>query len=111
MRHCFGSRRWAMTAVAVAVAALSALTGCAEPAAAPAKPLQANMLLDGGRVVLPNGWQISPAGRTTKLPGDMPMRMIFAPAGQQLLVNTGGYNQHGISVLDAHGGELVQNVK
>jgi YVTN family beta-propeller protein len=111
MRHCFGLWRWAMTAVAVAVAALSALTGCAEPAAAPAKPLQANMLLDGGRVVLPNGWKISPAGRATKLPGDMPMRMIFAPGGQKLLVNTGGYNQHGISVLDAHSGELVQNVK
>src|SRR5437879_10571799 len=65
------------------------------------EPLRANMLLDGGQVVLPNAWKISPAGHATKLPGDMPMRMIFTRDGKHLLVNTGGYNEHGMSVIDS----------
>src|SRR5436190_24063607 len=74
-------------------------------------PLRANMLLDGGQMLLPNGWKISPAGHATKLPGDMPMRLVLAPGAKRLLVNTGGYNEHGISVLDATTGELLQRVK
>src|SRR5947207_1343703 len=74
-------------------------------------PLRANLLLDGGQVLLPNGWKISPAGHATKLPGDMPMRIVLAPDGKRVLVNTGGYNEHGISVLDATTGELLQHVK
>src|SRR5256885_4307588 len=74
-------------------------------------PLRANLLLDGGQMLLPNGWKISPAGHATKLPGDMPMRIVLAPGGKRVLVNTGGYNEHGISVLDATTGELLQQVK
>src|SRR5436190_14993026 len=70
-----------------------------------------NVLLDGGQMLLPNGWKISPAGHATKLPGDMPMRLVLAPGAKRLLINTGGYNEHGISVLDATTGELLQRVK
>src|SRR5690349_18576791 len=75
------------------------------------EPLAANVLLDGGRVVLPNGWTVSPAGKATKLPGDMPERILFSPDKKQILVNTGGYNVHGISVLDASTGAVLQHVR
>src|SRR2546421_3513654 len=75
------------------------------------QPLRPNVLLDGGQMLLPNGWKISPAGHATKLPGDMPMRIVLAPGAKRLLINTGGYNEHGISVLDATTGELLQQVK
>src|SRR3954469_25847043 len=72
-------------------------------------PLRANLLLDGGQVVLPNAWKISPAGHATQLPGDMPERILVTSTGQ-ILVNTGGYNEHGVSLLSP-AGELLSHVK
>ena len=102
----------------VAAALLSAastlvIAETTQPSAPPVQQqqLQANVLLDGGQVVLPNAWKISPAGKATKLPGDMPERMIFVGGGKYLLVNTGGYNEHGIAVLDAATGQLLHHVK
>src|SRR5256885_16896645 len=60
-----------------------------------------------GATVLANGWEITPAGRHIPLPGDMPMRMILAPDGKHLLVNTGGYHNHGIYVIDLAAEKLV----
>src|SRR5215217_8063522 len=93
--------------------ALVACSGCnaqRQPASDADEALQANMLLGGGRVLLPNGWKISPAGKPTELPGDMPERILFSPDKKHILVNTGGFNVHGISVLDAQTGELLQHV-
>src|SRR5689334_22904786 len=89
-------------------ALLAIIAGCA---AGDPPPLHPNMLLDGGRVLLPNAWKISPAGTATKLPGDMPERILFMPDGKRILVNTAGHNEHGISVLDAVTGKLLQHVK
>jgi YVTN family beta-propeller protein len=85
------------------------LAGCARAQAATTQPLRPNILLDGGQVMLPSGWKISPAGRATKLPGDMPMRMLFAPDRRYLLVSMGGYNDHGVSLLDGATGKIVDN--
>jgi YVTN family beta-propeller protein len=54
-----------------------------------------------GAVTLPNGWRITPAGTHIELPGDLPMKMQLTADGSQLLVNTGGYHDHSISVLDS----------
>src|SRR3954453_2499550 len=92
--------------------ALTLPAGCAaESRRESDPPLRANVLLDGGQVVLPNGWKVSPAGHATKLPGDMPMRMLLANNGRELLVSIGGYNEHGISFLNAASGELLGHVK
>ena len=52
----------------LAVIVICAYCACAfarEPASAPTDaPLRPDVLLDGGRVLLPNGWTLSPAGRT-----------------------------------------------
>src|SRR5438477_3929065 len=102
-------------ALVIALIGVSAAWGCARlsttsPASAVDQPLRANVLLDGGQVLLPNGWKITPAGHATQLPGDMPERILFTPDGKYLLVNTGGYNEHGISLLDATTGKLLHHV-
>ncbi len=63
-----------------------------------------------GRVMLPNGWHVTPAGHAIALPGDMPLKMIVSPDGKYLLVNTGGFHDHTVSVLDLQTEKLTQSV-
>ncbi len=65
----------------------------------------------GGRGTrLPNGWQITPAGTAIALPGDLPLKMLFSPDGKYLLVNTGGYHDHSVSVIDPAILKVTQSV-
>ena len=59
---------------------------------------------------LPNGWHVTPAGTPIALPGDLPLKMQFSPDGKSLLVLTGGYHDHGVSVIDPTSNRLVQSV-
>lgn len=59
---------------------------------------------------LPNGWHITPAGTHIPLPGDLPLKMMFSFDGKYLLVATGGYHDHGVSVIDRATGKITQNV-
>jgi len=60
-----------------------------------------------GAVTLPNGWRITPAGMHIQLPGDLPMKMQVAAGGSLLLVNTGGYHDHSLNVIDTASRELA----
>jgi YVTN family beta-propeller protein len=53
-----------------------------------------------GAVTLPNGWRITPAGEHIALPGDLPMKMYVIAGGRKLLVNTGGFHDHSLNVID-----------
>ena len=61
-----------------------------------------------GKMVLPNGWRITPAGRHIKLPGDLPMKMIVTGDGK-LLVNTAGWHDHDVNVIDIKSEKLEQS--
>src|SRR5271165_2714739 len=61
-----------------------------------------------GAVTLPNGWRITPAGRHIKLPGDLPMKMIVTADGK-LLVNTAGWHDHDVNVIDIKSEKLEQS--
>jgi YVTN family beta-propeller protein len=61
-----------------------------------------------GKMVLPNGWRVTPAGRHIKLPGDLPMKMIVTSDGK-LLVNTAGWHDHDINVIDIKSEKLEQS--
>ena len=69
-------------------------------------------LPDGGGTGtrLPNGWHITPAGTHIPLPGDLPLKMLFSPDGKYLLVSTGGYHDHGVSVIDPATLKVTQSV-
>ncbi len=53
-----------------------------------------------GAITLPNGWRITPAGAAIPLPGDLPMKMHVTSDGGSLIVNTGGFHDHSVSVID-----------
>ena len=55
---------------------------------------------NGKSVTLPNGWRVSPAGRQIDLPGDLVFKIILTPDGKSLVVNTGGYHDHSVSLID-----------
>ena len=59
---------------------------------------------------LPNGWHVTPAGTPIALPGDLPLKMQFSPDGKSLLVLTGGYHDHGVSVIDPAANRVTQSV-
>jgi YVTN family beta-propeller protein len=67
-----------------------------------------NKLSTEGRTTLPNGWRISPAGRHIKLPGDLPMKMLVTADGK-LLVNTAGWHDHTVNVIDLKTEKLEQS--
>jgi len=67
--------------------------------------------LPDGSTMLPNGWKLSPAGKATQLAGDMPTQMLLTADGKYLLTATGGYNEHGISVIEVASGKLVDHAK
>jgi YVTN family beta-propeller protein len=61
-----------------------------------------------GRMMLPNGWRVTPAGKHIELPGDLPMKMIITADGK-LLVNTAGWHDHDVNVIDIKTGKLEQS--
>src|SRR5580704_9031780 len=61
-----------------------------------------------GKMLLPNGWHVTPAGRHIKLPGDLPMKMIVTSDGK-LLVNTAGWHDHDVNVIDIKSEKLEQS--
>ena len=75
------------------------------------------MLLAGQReggiarqIRLFNGWGLSPAGKAIELPGDLPARILFSSDSKYLFVNTTGFNEHGVSVIDLATSRVVQHV-
>ena len=58
-----------------------------------------------------NGWFLSPAGERTTLVGDTPGTIIFSEDGKYAFVNTCGYNDHTLSVIDWHTGKVVDSHK
>ncbi len=67
-----------------------------------------NRVISEGRTQLPNGWRITPAGTHIKLPGDFPMKMIVTADGK-LLVNTAGWHDHSVNVIDLKTEKLEQS--
>ncbi len=54
----------------------------------------------GEGIILPVGWRITPAGRQIPLPGDMAMKIIVSPDGKQAVVNTAGWHDHSLNLID-----------
>ena len=64
----------------------------------------------GGATLLPNGWTLTPAGRLLALPGDMPLQMQTTPDGRFLVVNTGGFHDHTVSLVSLATNTVTQSV-
>src|ERR1700690_2931626 len=47
-----------------------------------------------------NGWGVTPAGKHVATAGDLALKMIIAPDHKRLVAVTGGFNHHGLSLID-----------
>jgi len=96
----------ALFAVALSLAALARPD---RAAAAPAPRDTPGQTADG-RVRLPNGWFLSPAGRQVKV-GDFPLGLAITPDGRLAAVTHSGWHAKGLDLVDLEHGTHVQNVK
>lgn len=75
--------------------------------------LSATLLIGGGlqaqSVRLPNGWTLSPAGRSLPL-GDLPLNMALSPSGKLLAVTNNGQSVQSIQLIDPVNEKLLDKV-
>ncbi len=99
-------RRYLYAAAGVAIVSVAGLI--ADRTTQLRKYVLPDRLTTDGKMVLPNGWRVTPAGRHIKLPGDLPMKMIVTGDGK-LLVNTAGWHDHDVNVIDIKTEKLEQS--
>jgi len=58
-----------------------------------------------------NGWRITPVGKGIDLPGDMPGSIIFVDGGKKVLVNTAGYHDHSLNLVNLESGQIESTLK
>ena len=76
--------------------------GLTAPAQVPTNSTQA------GRILLPNGWSLTPAGTAPALPlGDLPLNMQLSRSGQLLAVTNNGQSKQSIQLIDPRAGRLL----
>lgn len=61
-----------------------------------------------GRVLLHNGWSLSPAGRQVAV-GGYPLKIISIPNSDYMVVNSNGFGEHFLAVVDAGSEKIVSH--
>lgn len=64
--------------------------------------------LSKNRVRLPNGWHLSPAGRSMPL-GDLPLNMALSPSKKWLAVTNNGFSVHSIQLINTRTEKIIDN--
>jgi YVTN family beta-propeller protein len=72
------------------------LTGCSSPSGQYHQTLAD---LEAKRIYLPNGWGITPTGKSLPL-GDLPLNIAVAPSGKFLAVTNNGQSDQSIQLID-----------
>ncbi len=62
------------------------------------------------RVKLPNGWSLTPAGRSLPL-GDLPLNLVVSPSGKYLAVTNNGQSTQSIQLIDAGSEKLLSTIE
>ena len=63
-----------------------------------------------GSVKLPNGWTVTKVGKLVDLPGDFPQDVAFLADGRHALVNTAGFNDHTLNLINLESGQVSQSI-
>jgi YVTN family beta-propeller protein len=71
---------------------------------------QLDAQLESRRVLLPNGWSLTPAGRSLTL-GDLPLNIAVAPSGKLLAVTNNGQSTQTIQLIDAQNEKVLHSVE
>lgn len=65
--------------------------------------------LPDGRIRLPNGWMLSPAGKHVEV-GELPLNMEVSPNGRYVIVTNNGTGEQSLSVIDVQSWTMTQSV-
>jgi len=88
---------------------LLVLLACERPKQA-AVDTQLLQQLTARRVKLPNGWSLTPVGRSVPL-GDLPLNLVVSPSGKYLAVTNNGQSTQSIQLLDAASEKVLSTVE
>lgn len=88
---------------------LASFIFCLSTLVATAQQVKLDDQLNQGRVRLPNGWHLSPAGRSLKL-GDLPLNMAVSPSKKWIAVTNNGQSVQSIQLINAKTETVVDNV-
>jgi YVTN family beta-propeller protein len=66
--------------------------------------------LNESRVMLPNGWSLSPAGSSLEL-GDFPMNLVVSPSGKYMAVTNNGQSKQTITLIDPVSEKVLDEVE
>ncbi|WP_375444861.1 bifunctional YncE family protein/alkaline phosphatase family protein [uncultured Fibrella sp.] len=70
---------------------------------------QLDAALEARRVMLPNGWSLSPAGRSLEV-GDLPLNMAVSASGKLMAVTNNGQSTQSIQLIDAISEKVLHSV-
>jgi len=62
-----------------------------------------------GRILLPNGWQLTPAGKSVPL-GDLPLNIAVSPDKKLAAVTNNGQSDQSIELIDIKKGTVIQTL-
>lgn len=65
--------------------------------------------LDKSRIMLPNGWSLTPVGKSLPL-GDLPLNMVVSPNNQLLAVTNNGQSTQSIQLFDIRSEKMLDSV-
>ena len=80
---------------------LLSFSGCMIAYSQPTSPIR--------RVDLPNGWSLSPVGRSLQL-GDLPLNIAVSPTKKYLAVTNNGQSTQSIQLIDVANKKLLDNI-
>ena len=66
--------------------------------------------LDARRIMLPNGWSLSPAGKAIPL-GDFPMNLVVSPSGKFMAVTNNGQSKQTVQLIDPATESILDEVE
>jgi YVTN family beta-propeller protein len=64
----------------------------------------------GENILLSNRWHLTPAGTAVKLLGDMPGTILTTPDGRYAIVNTCGFHNHSLNLVDLNSGKIASQI-
>ncbi len=66
--------------------------------------------LEKRRVMLPNGWSLTPAGRSLEV-GDLPLNIAVSPSRKLLAVTNNGQGRQSIQLIDSKNEKVIDNIE
>lgn len=69
-----------------------------------------NTQLEKKRVMLPNGWSLTPAGRSVEV-GDLPLNIAVSPSGRLMAVTNNGQGKQSIQLIDSKNEKVISTIE